>query len=132
MTTRRQEKVARVIKEIVSDIISNHLNDPRIEGFISVTKVEITADLRIANVHLSIFGKTEASHKKTFNAIGHAKGRIQSLLANKIKSRFCPALCFRMDEEFKKTLETMSIIDKVAGELKNNSADNEENRPEIY
>ena len=60
MPTRRQEKVARVVKETVSDAIANHLNDPRIEGFVSVTRVEMAADLRNADVFLSIFGKDDA------------------------------------------------------------------------
>ncbi len=55
MATRRQEKVARVVKEAVSDAIAHRLSDPRIEGFVSVTRVEMSPDLRNANVFLSIF-----------------------------------------------------------------------------
>jgi len=80
MVTRRQEKVARVVKEAVSDAISNHLNDPRIEGLISVTKVEMAADLRHADVYVSIFGKDEAAQNKTFTAIRHARSRIRSVI----------------------------------------------------
>jgi len=104
--------VARVIKEAVSDAIANRLSDPRIEGFVSVTRVETTPDLRNAEVYISIFGRDEASQKKTFAAIEHARSRIQSLLAVKLESRFCPVLRFQMDEKFKKTLETMNIIDE--------------------
>jgi ribosome-binding factor A len=118
MATRRQEKFARVIKEAVSDAITNHLNDPRIEGFVSVTRVETTADLRNADVYLSIFGKDEAVQKKTFEAITHAKSRIQSLLSGRLQSRFCPSLRFVMDEGFKKTLEMMKLIDEAADEQK--------------
>lgn len=117
MATRRQEKVARIVKEAVSDAITHHLNDPRISGFISVTKVEVTADLRSANVYLSIFGCDEAGQNKTFMAITHAKSRIQSLLAGAVKSKFCPVLHFYIDEKFKKTLETLNLIDQAVKEL---------------
>jgi len=117
MATRRQEKVARVVTEAVSDAIANHLNDPRIEGFVSVTRVDMAADLRSADVYLSIFGKDDAAQNKTFTAITHAKSRIQSLLAGKLQSKFCPVLRFRKDEKFKKTLETMKLIDQAVGEL---------------
>lgn len=117
MVTRRQEKAARVVKEAVSDAISNHLNDPRIEGLISITKVEMTADLRHADVYVSIFGKDQAAQNKTFAAITHARSRIQSLVAGKLQSRFCPVLCFHEDEKFKKTLETMKLIDRAVSEL---------------
>ena len=118
MATRRQEKVARVVKEAVSDAIAHHLNDPRIEGFVSVTRVDMVVDLRSADVYLSIFGKDDATQNKTFAAITHAKSRIQSLLAGKLQSKFCPVLHFYRDEKFKKTLETMKLIDEAANELK--------------
>jgi ribosome-binding factor A len=117
MATRRQEKVARVVKEGVSDAISHHLSDPRIEGFVSVTRVEMAPDLRNADVYISIFGKDESSQNKTFAAIIHAKSRIQSLVAGKMQSKFCPVLHFYSDEKFKKTLETMKLIDQAVGEL---------------
>jgi ribosome-binding factor A len=126
MATRRQEKVARVVKEAVSDAIAHHLNDPRIEGFVSVTRVELTPDLRIANVYVSIFGKDQASQNKTFSAITHARSRIQSLLAGRLQSKFCPVLHLYTDEKFKKTLETMQLIDRAAKEMKKNNLENED------
>ncbi len=116
MPTRRQEKVARVVKEAVSNAIANHLNDPRIEGFVSVTRVDMAADLRNADVYLSIFGSDQAGQNQTFAAITHAKSRIQSLLAGKLQCKFCPVLRFHRDEGFKKTLETMKLIDQAVGE----------------
>ena len=117
MATRRQEKVARVVKEAVSDAITHHLSDPRIEGFVSVTRVEMSTDLRNANVYLSIFGRDETSQNKTFMAITHAKSRIQSMVGGRMQSKFCPVLHIYMDEKFKKTLETMNLIDKAISEL---------------
>lgn len=118
MATRRQEKVARVVKEAVSDAIAHHLNDPRIEGFVSVTRVDMATDLRSADVYLSTFGKDDATQNKTFAAITHAKSRIQSLLAGRLQSKFCPVLHFYRDEKLKKTLETMKLIDEAANELR--------------
>jgi ribosome-binding factor A len=127
MPTRRQEKIARMVKEVVSDAVTNHLNDPRIEGLVSVTKVDMAADLRSANVYLSIFGKDDASQNRTFAAITHARSRIQSLLAGKLQCKFCPVLCFHRDEKFKKTMETINLIDRAVGELeKKNSVDQQE------
>jgi len=116
MATRRQEKVSRVIKESVSDAIANHLGDPRITGFVSVTRVEVAPDLRDAEVYLSIFGCDEKSQKLTFTAIGHARSKIQSLLRQSMTSKFCPVLRFHTDEKFKKTIEILNIIEKTAKE----------------
>ncbi len=116
MSTRRQEKVARAVKEAVSEVISNHLSDPRIEGLVSVTRVEMLADLRTADVYVSILGKDDAAQSKTFTAITHARSRIQALLADRLHSKFCPVLRFHKDEKFKKTLEIMRLINKAASE----------------
>ncbi len=125
MATRRQEKVARIVREAVSDAISNHLNDPRIEGLVSVTRVEMAADLRSADVYISIFGKDQTSQDKTFTAITHAKSRIQSLLSYKLKSKFCPVLRFYKDEKFKKALETLKLIDQESSKHEKNMLDHE-------
>ena len=111
MPSRRQEKVARIVKEVVSGAIANQLSDPRIVSFVTVTRVEMAPDLRAADVYLSIFEETEskgskaqADRNKTFNAINHAKSRIQSLVADRIESKFCPVLRFHTDFGSKKTL----------------------------
>ncbi|MGB2863685.1 MAG: 30S ribosome-binding factor RbfA [Sedimentisphaerales bacterium] len=126
MATRRQEKVARIVKEAVSNAIAHHLNDPRIDGFVSVTRVDMAADLRNADVYLSFFGSNEAGQNKTFTAITHAKSRIQSILASQVQSKFCPVLHFYKDEKFKKTLEILNLIDQAAKEFKDKDLDSED------
>jgi ribosome-binding factor A len=125
MATRRQEKVARVVKEAVSDAIIHHLSDPRIEGFVSVTRVDVAPDMHNADVYVSIFGADEAGQNKTFAAIQHARSRIRSLLARKLQSKTCPVLHFCRDENFKKALETMRLIDEAAKELQEKDLDDE-------
>lgn len=109
--------MARVVREAVSDIINNHLQDPRIEGFISITEVKIEPDLKKADVFLSIMGKTPERQNLTFTAIQHAAGRIQALLGDYVKSRFCPHLSFHIDDRLKKTMETLRLIDEISKEF---------------
>ena len=105
-----------MVQRAVSNAIQNHLNDPRIEGVVSVTSVDMSPDLRTADVYLSVLGKSEKSQHRTFIAIEHAKRRIQSFVADAVKSKFCPVLSFHEDDKFKKTLETMNLIDQAASE----------------
>ncbi|MFH1614360.1 MAG: 30S ribosome-binding factor RbfA [Planctomycetota bacterium] len=118
MPSRRQEKIARVVREAVSDAIRNRLNDPRIEGLISVTNVDVSADLRNAEVYLSVMGTSEAGRSKTFKAIEHAGRHIQKHVGQQITSRFCPHLHFHEDDKLKKTLETMKLIEEASRELR--------------
>jgi len=115
--------MARVIKEAVSDIVNNHMQDPRIEGFISVTEVKLEPDLKRAEVFLSIMAENPAKQRLTFTAIEHAAGRIQALLGDYVKARFCPHLYFHEDDRLKKTMETLRLIDEVSKEFK---TDNEQ------
>jgi len=117
MATRRQEKIGRVLMKAVSDAVVNHLSDPRIEGLISVTRVEVAADLRGADVYISILAKNDAAQHRAFRGIAHARSRIQSLVAGRLQSKFCPVLRFHNDEKFKKTLETMNLIDRAVEDL---------------
>ena len=121
MGSIRQEKMARVVKEVVSDAIINRLNDPRIEGFVSVMEVHLPPDLRIADVYLSVFGKDEKISHRTFEAVEHAAPRIQSLLAHRLQTRYCPTLHFHESDKLKKTIETMKIIDEVTKNIPHES-----------
>ena len=113
--SRRQEKVARVVMRAVMESIQT-LADPRIEGIVSVTRVEMTPDLRQADVYLSILSDRPGSQRKTYEAIVHAIGHIQSHVGDAVRAKFCPILRFHQDDKFKKTLEIMNLIDQAAGE----------------
>ena len=135
MPTRRQEKAARIVRDVVSDAIANHLNDPRLKGLISVTRVEMLPDLRSADVYLSFFAQSEADKARGFEAVNHARKRIQSLLGDALESKFCPVLRFHRDEQFRKTLEVMRLIDEVSNERRKETGESEGgedvNEPEV-
>jgi len=116
--SRRQEKVSRVIRESVSDTIANRLNDPRIQGLVSVTEVDVSPDLKNADVGLSILAADERRQEQTFRAIQHAARHIQARLGRSLTSKFCPKLRFHLDTKLHKTLETLRLIDAAAREYK--------------
>ncbi len=122
MSSRRQEKVARVIRESVSDTIANRLNDPRIEGFVSVTEIDMSPDLRNAYVFLSVMADDDRKRRRTFTAIEHATKFIQSRLSHRMTSKFCPHLNFREDTKMKNTLETLRMIDEATKEIEEKDA----------
>ena len=118
MPSRRQQKVARVIKESVSDTICNRLSDPRIKGIVSVTEVDVSPDMRNADVFLSIMAESETQRKMTFTAIEHATGKIQAQLKRKMTSKYCPKVHVREDTKLKNTLETLRLIEEAASEYR--------------
>ena len=115
LENRRKLRIARIIMEVVSDAIRNHLSDPRIQGLVSVTEVEVSDDLRNAIVHLSIM--PEETSKVTLRAIRHARGHIQTMLAHELDMRFCPIIEFTEDTKYKKAGETLRLIEQISKEL---------------
>ena len=113
MPSRRQQKIARVIKESVSRTIQMRLADPRITGLVSVTEVDISPDSKNATIFLSVLAENEKSQRQTFSAVCHAAGRIQAQLGHDLTGRTCPHLVFKQDEKVKKTLETLRLIEQV-------------------
>lgn len=109
----RKERVQEAIKQEVSSIIHDELKDPRI-GFVTITRTELSPDLRHARIFVSVLGKQESSNS-TFEALGSAKGYIRKLLAKRLKMRFTPDITFKED----KSAEYSVYISKKIDELKN-------------
>jgi ribosome-binding factor A len=122
VVSRRQQKVASVIRESVSEIIVKRLSDPRIEGFISVTSVSVSPDLKQADIGLSIFAKSEESRMKTFRAIEHASSFIQHIVGDDLSLRHCPYLSFYVDSKLEERLETLDIIERLEREREESEA----------
>ena len=110
----RQQKVASQIQRIVASVLQRDVADPRIDGLVSVTKVEITRDLREAKVFISILGgkRPEAT---TLEGIRSAGRHIQSEVAKNLAIRFAPRLTFVLDESLKRQAEIIKLIDETIG-----------------
>lgn len=107
----RREKVSAALKRELSDIIHNELNDPRL-GFITVTGVDLTADLRCAKVFFSVLGKEE-DYKKTKEALHSALGFIRKLIAQRIGLRFTPELIFKEDHSVEYSIRIEEMLSQI-------------------
>lgn len=110
MSSRRIERLSEAIKQEVSKIILYELNDPRI-SFITVTKAEMSSDLRRAKVYISIIGDA-LSQRKTLQGLEHAKGFIQGEVGARLQIRYTPILTFCLDESVKKSMHISKLIDE--------------------
>ena len=110
--------MAKIIKEIVSEAILSRLSDPRLTTVVSVTEVKLTPDGRKADIYLSILSFDAKEKKNSFEAVKHARGHIQTMLAHELNIRFCPIIEFHIDDKVHKACETLRLIDEVAKEFK--------------
>lgn len=116
--SRRTQRVGSLIQRLVGEGLLRKLNDPRVDpARTSVTRVEVPDDLLSAKVYISVMG-TETEQKLALQAIRHAKGYFQQLVADNVRLRNTPSLEFLPDEKFKKTLHTYRLIDEAMAEIR--------------
>lgn len=107
----RKERVASLVHEIVSEAILRRINDPRVSPLTTVTRVQISGDLTIATVYLSILDDP-AVERRTITALRHAGGFIQRMIAKGLDMRQCPELRFEIDEQLKKVKHTLQLLNE--------------------
>ena len=126
MTQRRAERVGSLIRDVVGQLLLSKISDPRVDpARVSITHVEMSPDLTVAKVFISVIGapsRSEAENAKeqtlAVRALQHAAGRVQELMMRQISLRFTPKLDFVEDQTFKKTLQTYQIIQQAMDEIR--------------
>lgn len=93
--SRRARQVGELLREELIDIIRREVKDPRV-GFMSITRVEVTPDIRLARVYVSVLG-TDEERKETLEAMRSAAGFIRYHLRPRLDMRSIPELEFRDD-----------------------------------
>jgi ribosome-binding factor A len=96
MPTARMRRVNEAIREILGDAIATELKDPRI-GFVTVTDVDTSPDLRTARVYVSVLG-SEAERERTLEGLGSSHGFLQGKIASAMRMKRTPTLTFEYDE----------------------------------
>ncbi|MDD3087421.1 MAG: 30S ribosome-binding factor RbfA [Candidatus Omnitrophica bacterium] len=107
----RQDKVAEAIRQEVSVIIHDKLKDPRV-GFVTITNVEITHDLRFAKIFFSVLGNEEA-YKKTKQAFDSSLGFIRKLISQRLNLRFAPEIAFYEDRSSEYSVRIEEVLNQI-------------------
>lgn len=124
MAGRRAARVAERIREEASEIILYELQDPRIR-FVTVTKVDVSPDLRYATVYVSALGGA-GQQRAVLRGLDSARGLIQRRIGRSLGLRETPILRFRFDPSIERSIEMSRILDQVARELAEHDAERAE------
>jgi ribosome-binding factor A len=111
MSTRRAQKAAEAIREVVGMAILAELKDPRIQD-VTVTYVEVSSDLRYAKIHVSVMGD-ETHQKLSLRGLQSAAGFLQAKVAQRIDLRYTPRITFLLDQGVKRSIEISEILQRV-------------------
>ena len=112
----RLNRIDEELKKELSNIISYELENSKITGMISVTKVKTTPDLRYSKVYVSILNSK--NKKETLLGLKQASGYIRSKIATRINLRITPELVFELDESLEYGAKIDSIIESISNDLK--------------
>ncbi len=118
MGSRRQMRVGEMIRDVISSLLLKGFRDPRISGFITITKVSVTPDLKLARVYVSVMKEEQKGNKEedVLAGLKKASGYIKSQVGQELKLRFTPDLEFKGDH-------SLDFVDKIDQLLKENKKD---------
>lgn len=111
MSSRRTQKAAEAIREVVSMAILTELKDPRVSD-VTVTFVEVSPDMRQAKIHVSVMGD-ETKQQLSLRGLQNAAGFLQTKVAKRIDTRYTPRLAFVLDLGVKRSIEISRILKSV-------------------
>jgi ribosome-binding factor A len=96
MVSGRMRRVDEAVRQVLADALAAELKDPRV-GFVTVTDVTTSPDLRSARVYVSVLGDA-ATRSASLDGLRHAHGYLQGRIASELGLRRTPTLEFRYDE----------------------------------
>lgn len=112
----RVEKVQELMKQEVSKMLLRDIKDPRI-GFVTVTQVELTGDLREAKIYVSIMG-SEQQIEDSWQGLQSALGFIRREIGRRIRLRFTPSISFALDKSLDYSAHIQELLNKINSEEK--------------
>jgi ribosome-binding factor A len=110
MPGARMRRVNEAIREILGDAIATELKDPRI-GFVTVTEVDTSPDLRTARVYVSVLGNEE-DRKRSLQGLRSSHGVLQGKIATAMRMKRTPTLTFEYDESVDRGDRISRLLDQ--------------------
>ena len=107
--TRRADRVSEAIREDIATFLTESAKDPRIVGFVTVTGVEVTSDLRHAKVFVSVMG-SDAEKEATFEGLASTASHLRSRVGRALRLRVAPEIQFRQDDSVQRAARIESLL----------------------
>ena len=120
MSAIRQDRLNEEIKKAVSEVI-REMKDPRISPMTTITQAEVTNDLKLAKLMVSIYEADEQVRKASVDALNHAAGFITRELGHRMQIRRLPTLKFILDTSIEYSVHIARILDTLHVEKQENS-----------
>ena len=106
---RRPDRVAEAIREEVATFLTEDVKDPRVQGLVTVTGVDVTRDLRHAKIFVSVLG-TDTERAATFEGLASVAGHLRSRVGRALRLRVAPEIVFREDQSVAHAARIESLL----------------------
>lgn len=113
--TRRVNRLNSLLKEVISEVIWKDVGHPKVSALVTVTNVEVTKDLALAKVYISVIG-SDKDKEETMKALQSAAGYVAVLASKKVVLRHFPSLIFKLDESVDKHMRINDILKDIEQE----------------
>jgi ribosome-binding factor A len=111
MASDRMRRVNEAVREVLSDAIAKDLKDPRV-GFVTVTAVKTSPDLRHARVYVSVLGDAP-TRSASLDGLKSAHGFLQGVIASQLSLKRTPSLTFEYDESVDRGMRISELIEEI-------------------
>jgi ribosome-binding factor A len=108
MKSERMRRVDEAVREVLSDAITSEIKDPRV-GFVTVTDVDTTPDLRHARVYVSVLGD-DTKRRRSLDGLASAHGYLQKRVARELRLKHTPTLDFLYDDSLDRSLRVNELL----------------------
>ncbi len=115
MVKNRIVRLNSLLKEVISEVIRGDVRNPHVAKFVTVTSVDITADLHYAKVYISVIG-TSVEKDETIKALQSAAGFIAIQSSKKVTMRYFPELTFKLDTSVDQQMRIDELLRKIKDE----------------
>ncbi len=115
MPKQRTDRLNSLLKEVISEVIRKDVRNPHVNELVTVTRVDITKDLRHAKVYISVIG-TDADKKETIAALQSAAGFIAVHSSKKVVMRYFPDLVFKIDDSVDAHMRIQTLLGEISNE----------------
>jgi|SRR3972149_5179674 len=122
MISKRPQRVGDLIREVICEMLLRDLNDPRLAS-VTITEVEVTADLKLATVFFSAMGN-RSREEASLHGLQSATGYIRKKLGKELRLRYVPDLLFKVDQSFEYGSKIDRLIRTLQEEKNGNSEKN--------
>jgi ribosome-binding factor A len=113
MTSSRMRRVDEAVRAVLSGVITQEIKDPRV-GFVTVTAVKTSSDLRQARVYVSVLG-TDEEREDSMVGLRSAHGFLQRRVADELTLKHTPTLDFLYDDSVDRSLRIQSLLEEEGG-----------------